>query len=82
MQMVNEKLAANPGNLKSFGWPVTRAQALEALDSFIQYRLPSFGLYQAARWEGEVWLFHSHIAWAVNLKLLRPKEVACAAEEA
>jgi deoxyribodipyrimidine photolyase-related protein len=82
MQMVNEKLAANPGNLKSFGWPVTRAQALEALDSFIQYRLPSFGLYQDAMWEGEVWLYHSHIASALNLKLLRPQEVVSAAEKA
>jgi deoxyribodipyrimidine photolyase-related protein len=82
MQMVNEKLAANPGNLKSFGWPVTRAQALEALDSFIQYRLPSFGLYQDAMWEGEVWLYHSHIASALNLKLLKPKEVVSAAEKA
>jgi deoxyribodipyrimidine photolyase-related protein len=82
MQMVNEKLAANPGNLKSFGWPVTRAQALEALDSFIQYRLPSFGLYQDAMWEGEVWLYHSHIASALNLKLLKPQEVVSAAEKA
>jgi len=82
MQMVNEKLAANPGNLKSFGWPVTRAQALEALDSFIQHRLPSFGLYQDAMWEGEVWLYHSHIASALNLKLLKPQEVVSAAEKA
>jgi deoxyribodipyrimidine photolyase-related protein len=82
MNLVNEKLAANPGTLNSFGWPVTRTQALEALDSFIQHRLPSFGLYQDAMWEGEVWLYHSHIASALNLKLLNPKEVVNAAEKA
>jgi deoxyribodipyrimidine photolyase-related protein len=82
MRMVNDKLAQNPGTLNSFGWPVTRAQALEALDSFIQHRLPSFGLYQDAMWEGEVWLYHSHIASALNLKLLNPREVVSAAEKA
>ena len=82
MNLVNEKLAANPGTLNSFGWPVTRTHALEALDSFIQHRLPSFGLYQDAMWEGEVWLYHSHIASALNLKLLNPKEVVNAAEKA
>ena len=82
MRLVNAKLASNPGHLNSFGWPVTREQALEALDSFIQHRLPFFGLYQDAMWAGEVWLYHSHIASALNLKLLHPKEVVKAAEGA
>ena len=82
MQLVNDKMAKHPGNLHSFGWPVTRTQALEALDSFIQHRLPSFGLYQDAMWEGEVWLYHSHIASALNLKLLNPREAVSAAEKA
>jgi len=82
MQLVNDKMAKHPGNLHSFGWPVTRTQALAALDSFIQHRLPSFGLYQDAMWEGEVWLYHSHIASALNLKLLNPREVVSAAEKA
>ncbi len=82
MLLVNDKMAKHPGNLHSFGWPVTRTQALAALDSFIQHRLPSFGLYQDAMWEGEVWLYHSHIASALNLKLLNPREVVSAAEKA
>ncbi len=82
MAMVNSKLAHHPGNLNGFGWPVTRDQALEALNRFIQHRLPSFGLYQDAMWEGEVWLYHSHIASSLNLKLLNPREVVTAAENA
>jgi deoxyribodipyrimidine photolyase-related protein len=47
----------------------------------VKHRLPSFGLYQDAMWEGEVWLYHSHLASALNIKLLNPREVLEAAVE-
>jgi deoxyribodipyrimidine photolyase-related protein len=79
IRLVQHRFADHPGSVDSFGWPVTRAQALEALDAFIEQRLPSFGLYQDAMWEGELWLYHSHLSCALNLKLLNPKEVLDAA---
>ena len=82
MALVNQRFATHPGKLDSFGWPVTRQQALAALKDFIQHRLPSYGLYQDAMWEGEVWLYHSHLSCALNLKLLNPREVVAAAENA
>ncbi len=82
MNLVNRRFTDHPGSIDSFGWPVTRDQALKALSDFISYRLPSFGLYQDAMWEGEVWLYHSHLSCALNLKLLNPREVVAAAEEA
>ena len=82
MHLVNRKMADHPGSVAEFGWPVTRAQALQALSEFIAHRLPSFGLYQDAMWEGEVWLYHSHLSSALNLKLLNPREVIAAATEA
>jgi deoxyribodipyrimidine photolyase-related protein len=82
IRLVQHRFADHPGSVDSFGWPVTRAQALEALDAFIVQRLPSFGLYQDAMWEGELWLYHSHLSCALNLKLLNPKEVLDAAVDA
>ncbi len=82
MALVQTRFASNPGTLDSFAWPVTRAQALDVLAAFITHRLPLFGRYQDAMWQGEVWLYHSHISCALNLKLLHPLEVARAAEQA
>jgi deoxyribodipyrimidine photolyase-related protein len=82
MALVNQRFAQHPGSLERFGWPVTRDQALQVLADFVQYRLPHFGQYQDAMWEGEVWLYHSHVSSSLNLKLLRPREVIAAAETA
>jgi len=82
IELVNTRFASHPGSLSSYGWPATRAQALQVLDIFIRERLPQFGLWQDAMWEGQAWLYHSHISVALNLKLLDPREVIAAAEAA
>jgi deoxyribodipyrimidine photolyase-related protein len=82
MQLVNQKFAHHPGSISTFSWPVTREHALVALDEFILHRLPFFGQYQDALWEGEVWLYHSHLSCALNTKLLHPKEVIDKAQDA
>ena len=80
--LVNTRFASHPGTLVSFGWPVTRIQALQALQTFISERLPLFGQYEDAIWAGEAWLYHSHLSSALNLKLLNAREVLQAAEDA
>jgi deoxyribodipyrimidine photolyase-related protein len=80
--LVQSYFAAHPGRLATFGWPVTRAQALQALERFITERIEHFGRYQDAMWIDEPWLYHSHVSAALNLKLLDPREVIAAVESA
>jgi len=64
-----------------FVWPVTRAQALQLLHFFIEECLPHFGTYQDAM-TPEAWsLYHSRLSFALNTKLLSPKEVVTACVE-
>jgi deoxyribodipyrimidine photolyase-related protein len=82
LALVETRFASHPGSLHSFAWPVTRPQALVALQAFIEQRLPLFGKYEDAMWAGEVWLYHSHLSCALNLKLLNPRELVQSAVDA
>lgn len=80
--LVRELFPDHFGELDGFAWPVTRADALLALDNFVTDALPRFGDYQDAMKAGEPFLFHSLLAPAINLGLLSPLEVCLAAEAA
>ncbi|MGB0696590.1 MAG: cryptochrome/photolyase family protein [Rhodospirillaceae bacterium] len=80
--LVAARHGENFGSLEDFGWPVTRAQALEALDHFITDALPDFGTYQDAMARDEPFLFHALLAPALNIGLLSPREVCARAEQA
>ncbi|MFT5837026.1 MAG: deoxyribodipyrimidine photolyase-related protein [Candidatus Azotimanducaceae bacterium] len=82
LELVESRFADHPGSLASFAWPVTRAEALHDLKNFIEQRLPVFGKFQDAMWTDEPWLYHSLISTSLNLKLLNPREVVDAAQQA
>jgi deoxyribodipyrimidine photolyase-related protein len=79
---VERVFPGHPGSLQRFQWPVTRPQALLALEGFIRDRLPHFGDYQDAMWSGTPFGWHSLLATSLNLHLLDPREVIAAAEAA
>ncbi|UCE32401.1 MAG: cryptochrome/photolyase family protein [Burkholderiales bacterium] len=80
--LVERQFPAHPGRLDRFRWPVTRAQALQALQRFTEARLPGFGAYQDAMWTGVPFGWHALLSSSLNLKLLDPREVIAAAESA
>lgn len=63
-------------------WPVNRTEALAQLEAFIAHALPYFGDYQDALSSRSWRLFHSLLSFALNVKLLQPREVVQAAEAA
>ena len=60
---------------KKFQWPIERSQALQFVRYFAKNLLPYFGKYQDAMHTEEKFLFHSRISFALNSKLISPKEV-------
>ena len=60
----------------------TRAEALAALDDFVEHRLPGFGPHEDAVLEGDDWMAHSLLSAPFNLGLLDPAEVVDRAEAA
>ncbi|MCK7591254.1 cryptochrome/photolyase family protein [Subsaxibacter sp. CAU 1640] len=60
---------------KTFAYPITRKQSLEQLKFFCEELLQHFGDYQDAMHTDEAYLFHSRLSFAMNLKLISPKDV-------
>jgi deoxyribodipyrimidine photolyase-related protein len=81
MAMVANRFGSHFGDLDCFGWAVTRADALEALDHFITQCLSRFGDYQDAMKQGNAFLYHSVISPYLNIGLITPRE-ACERAEA
>lgn len=82
MQKVQSLFSNHPGNIDSFAYPVTRKDALKALDHFIHHRLATFGTHQDAMLVDDPWMSHSLISSSINLGLLSPIEVIKEAEKA
>ncbi len=77
VKMIEEAGVKTFGNIdtKNFIWPVSRSQALEALEFFVEKCLYQFGTYQDSMTK-EAWsLFHARLSFPMNSKILHPLEV-------
>ncbi|MDA0977467.1 MAG: cryptochrome/photolyase family protein [Proteobacteria bacterium] len=67
---------------QALDWPTTPAEAREQLVHFCESALPAFGTFQDAMTDqhDQAWLlFHSRLSFAMNIKMLHPREVIDAA---
>nr|WP_205518717.1 cryptochrome/photolyase family protein [Pseudotabrizicola algicola] len=82
LALVEARFSGHFGRLHPFGWAVTRADALRALEWFIDSALPRFGDEQDAMLADDPTLSHSLLSPYLNIGLLSPLEVCTAAEAA
>lgn len=59
----------------TFQYPITRVQSLQQLKYFCEYLLMHFGDFQDAMHTNQTYLFHSRLSFALNTKLMSPKDV-------
>ncbi len=79
IRLVERRFPDSPGDATAFDYPVTSADAHQALEDFIAKRLPRFGRYQDAMASGEPYLYHSLLSSSLNLHLLNPRDAIDAA---
>jgi deoxyribodipyrimidine photolyase-related protein len=82
MALVERRFGNHFGDLAPFGWAVTRADALRAVDHFVMHCLGGFGDYQDAMKTGEDFVYHSLVSPYLNAGLLTALEVCQMAERA
>ena len=82
LRLVEERFPSRCYAHRPFWFAVTRAQALAALDRFVEHGLSRFGDHQDAMMTGEAFLYHALISPYLNAGLLGPLEVCERAEAA
>ena len=82
LELVEAHFSDHFGTLRPFWFAVTREDALEALEHFVQVALPHFGDYQDAMLTDEPFLYHSALAQYLNAGLLLPLEICRRVERA
>ena len=81
LALVEARFGEHVGSLDAFGFAVTREQAEQAQDWFLEHALPRFGDNQDAMLIGEPVLWHAHLSPYINSGLLDPLALCRAVEE-
>jgi deoxyribodipyrimidine photolyase-related protein len=75
IDLVARRVPKGFGALDGFAYPVTRADAEQALDDFLANALPRFGDYQDAMLADEPFLHHSILSPCINVGLIDPLDL-------
>ena len=75
LAVVSKNFPKNYGSIGQFWFAVTRKDAEEAFNHFIEKSLASFGTYQDALLKDEPFLFHSILSLYINIGFLHPLTV-------
>ncbi len=79
IRYVEKHFPNNPGETKTFRYPVTRKDAQVWLKDFISERLENFGPYEDAISTEHAFIYHSVLTPALNIGLLTPQDLIDAA---
>lgn len=82
IETVEARFTGRVGDLKKFGLPVTRQDALAWLEHFVEHRLPHWAKYQDSTRHGRTFVAHSGLSPVLNLGLITPLEVVARIERA
>ncbi len=82
LSLVEKTFSNHFGQLRPFHFAVTRQQALDEANYFIEHCLVYFGDYQDAMRSNEINLYHSKLSFYLNVGLLLPLELCLMAEDA
>ena len=72
---IDKEFPDHPGCMDAFDYPLTRAEALKALDDFLDHRFDAYGPYQDAIDSFQSVLFHSRLSSSLNIGLITPSDV-------
>ena len=72
---INEKFAQHPGQMNEVWMPLTRQNALEQVDHFLEFKFEKFGIYEDAILKNDTFLFHSTISPTLNMGLITPTDI-------
>ncbi len=77
LQRIRSSGVATFGSIsaKNYNWPTSRRDALSVLNYFCKNLLVHFGDFQDAMHTDQAYLYHSRLSFALNCKMLHPKEV-------
>ena len=72
---VESIFGSHPGKVTDTWMPLTRAEALNSLNNFLENKFKNFGTYEDAILNNNNFLFHSGISPSLNMGLITPKDI-------